>query len=86
MRLGAVRVPRGDDSAGRHRADAVGVLARLLRGGIDKLEVQAAKQPESAIDSVKHSVFVAGPRARLQQAENTGTCQAGLLPPGAGAG
>jgi hypothetical protein len=49
-----------------------------------KLEVQAAKQPESAIDSIKHFVFVAGPRAPLQQAENTGTCRAGQLPAGAG--
>lgn len=51
-----------------------------------KLEVQAAKQPESAIDSAKHFVFVAGPRAPVQQAENTGTCQEGQLPGGAGAG
>jgi len=49
-----------------------------------KLEVQAAMKPESAIDSVKHFVFVAGPQAPLQQAENTGTCRAGLLPVGAG--
>ncbi len=41
-----------------------------------KLEVQAARQPESTIDSVKHFVFVAGPRGPLQQAENTGVCRA----------
>jgi hypothetical protein len=40
-----------------------------------KLEVQAANQPESVIDSVKHFVFVAGPRSPLRQAENTGVCQ-----------
>lgn len=38
------------------------------------LEVQAANQPENIADSVKHFVFVAGPRSPLQQAENTGTC------------
>ncbi len=49
-----------------------------------KLEVQNAKKPESVLDTVKHFVFVAGPRAPLQQAENTGTCVAGQLPAGAG--
>ncbi len=39
-----------------------------------KLEVQAASQPENVIDSAKHFVFVAGPRAPLRQAENTGVC------------
>jgi hypothetical protein len=49
-----------------------------------KLEVQAAMKPESVLDSAKHFVFVAGPRAPVQQAENSGTCQAGQLPAGAG--
>ncbi len=40
-----------------------------------RLEVQAAKTPETTIDSAKHFVFVAGPRAPLQQAENTGVCR-----------
>jgi hypothetical protein len=39
-----------------------------------KLEVQAANQPENVSDSIKHFVFVAGPRAPLEQAENTGVC------------
>jgi hypothetical protein len=40
-----------------------------------RLEVQAAKTPETTIDSAKHFVFVAGPRAPLQQAETTGVCR-----------
>ncbi|MBV8219491.1 MAG: hypothetical protein JO325_13575 [Solirubrobacterales bacterium] len=39
-----------------------------------KLEVEAAGQPENVIDSAKHFVFVAGPRAPLRQAENGGVC------------
>jgi len=39
-----------------------------------KLEVQAANQPENFVDSVKHFVFVGGPRSPLQQAENDGVC------------
>jgi len=39
-----------------------------------QLEVNAANHPENVIDSVKHFVFVAGPRSPLQQAENTGVC------------
>jgi hypothetical protein len=39
-----------------------------------KLEVQAANQPENLLDSAKHFVFVAGPRAPLRQAENGGVC------------
>jgi hypothetical protein len=31
------------------------------------------------LDSAKHFVFVAGPQAPLQQAENTGKCRAGQL-------
>ena len=42
-----------------------------------KLEVQAANQPENVTDSIKHFVFVAGPRAPLRQAENTGVCSSG---------
>ena len=38
------------------------------------LEVQAAGQPENVLDSAKHFVFVAGPRAPLRQAENGGVC------------
>jgi hypothetical protein len=41
-----------------------------------RLEVNAANHPENVIDSVKHFVFVAGPRSPLQQAENTGVCMA----------
>lgn len=40
-----------------------------------RLEVQAANQPENVVDSIKHFVFVAGPRSPLQQAENTGVCR-----------
>jgi hypothetical protein len=39
-----------------------------------QLEVNAANHAENVIDSVKHFVFVAGPRSPLQQAENTGVC------------
>ncbi len=38
------------------------------------LEVQAAGKSENVIDSIEHFVFVAGPRAPLRQAENTGVC------------
>jgi hypothetical protein len=41
-----------------------------------KLEVNAATQPENVVDSIKHFVFVAGPRSPLQQAENSGVCKA----------
>jgi hypothetical protein len=40
-----------------------------------QLEVNAANEPENIADSVKHFVFVAGPRSPLQQAENTGVCK-----------
>jgi len=40
-----------------------------------KLEVNAAGEPENVADSIKHFVFVAGPRAPLTQAENTGVCK-----------
>jgi len=38
------------------------------------LEVLAQGKSENVIDSIKQFVFVAGPRAPLQQAENTGVC------------
>jgi hypothetical protein len=44
-------------------------------GEATSLEVQNAKTSETLIDSVKHFVFVAGPRSPLQQAENTGVCK-----------
>jgi len=39
-----------------------------------KLEVQAAGEPENVLESAKHFVFVAGPRAPLRQAENARVC------------
>lgn len=39
-----------------------------------KLEVNNANEPENVADSIKHFVFVAGPGAPLQQAENSGVC------------
>ncbi|HUA02545.1 MAG TPA: hypothetical protein VMB27_01505, partial [Solirubrobacteraceae bacterium] len=39
-----------------------------------KLEVQAAGEPENVLESAKHFVFVAGPRAPLRQAENGRVC------------
>ena len=39
-----------------------------------KLEVQDAGKPENVLDLAKHFVFVAGPQAPLEQAENTGVC------------
>jgi hypothetical protein len=38
------------------------------------LEVTAAGKPENVLDSARQFVFVAGPRAPLRQAENTGVC------------
>jgi len=44
-------------------------------GEATSLEVNHANVPENVADSVKHFVFVAGPGAPLQQAENTGVCR-----------
>jgi hypothetical protein len=44
-------------------------------GEATPLEVNHAGVPENVADSVKHFVFVAGPRSPLQQAENTGVCK-----------
>jgi hypothetical protein len=44
-------------------------------GEATSLEVNHAGVPENVADSVKHFVFVAGPRSPLQQAENTGVCK-----------